>query len=112
PLMTIYPAIDIKGGRCVRLLQGRADQETVYSDNPAEVATSFKQAGSEWVHVVDLDGAFTGEPRNIEVVKAIVAQGMRVQLGGGMRSRDAVARALDVGVSRVVIGTRAAESEA
>lgn len=110
--MTIYPAIDIKGGRCVRLLQGRADQETVYSDNPAEVATSFKQAGSEWVHVVDLDGAFTGEPRNIEVVKAIVAQGMRVQLGGGMRSRDVVARALDVGVSRVVIGTRAAESEA
>lgn len=109
--MTIYPAIDIKSGRCVRLTQGRADQETVYSDNPAEVAASFKHAGSEWVHVVDLDGAFTGEPQNLAVVKAVVEQGLRVQLGGGMRTRETVARALEAGVSRVVIGTRAAESE-
>ncbi len=109
--MTIYPAIDIKGGRCVRLLQGRADQETVYAENPAEVARQFRAAGSEWVHVVDLDGAFAGEPQNLAVVQAIAAVGMKVQLGGGLRTRAAVERALGFGVSRVVIGTRAAESE-
>jgi phosphoribosylformimino-5-aminoimidazole carboxamide ribotide isomerase len=110
--MTIYPAIDIKGGRCVRLTQGRADQETVYADNPAEVAMNFKAAGSRWVHVVDLDGAFAGEPRNREAVKAIVALGLHVQLGGGLRTRAAVDEAFGLGISRVVIGTRAAESEA
>jgi phosphoribosylformimino-5-aminoimidazole carboxamide ribotide isomerase len=110
--MTIYPAIDIKGGRCVRLMQGRADQETVYAENPADVAAGFRAAGSEWVHVVDLDGAFTGEPRNLAAVEAIAAAGMRVQLGGGLRTLAAVERAMGFGVSRVVIGTRAAESEA
>lgn len=110
--MTIYPAIDIKGGRAVRLTQGRADQETVYAENPATVAQEFKAAGSAWVHVVDLDGAFAGEPQNLEVVQAIAALGMKVQLGGGMRTRAIVERALGFGVSRVVIGTRAAESEA
>jgi phosphoribosylformimino-5-aminoimidazole carboxamide ribotide isomerase len=110
--MTIYPAIDIKGGRCVRLTQGRADQETVYAENPAEVAATFKAAGSAWVHVVDLDGAFAGEPQNLTAVQAIAALGLKVQLGGGLRTRAAVDRALALGVSRVVIGTRAAESEA
>ncbi|MFM8336136.1 MAG: 1-(5-phosphoribosyl)-5-[(5-phosphoribosylamino)methylideneamino]imidazole-4-carboxamide isomerase [Opitutaceae bacterium] len=110
--MTIYPAIDIKGGRCVRLLQGRADQETVYGENPAAVAAEFHAAGSAWVHVVDLDGAFAGEPQNLAAVQAIVALGMKVQLGGGLRTRASVERALGFGVSRVVIGTRAAESEA
>ena len=109
--MTIYPAIDIKGGRCVRLLQGRADQETVYAENPAEVAAQFQAAGSTWVHVVDLDGAFEGEPRNLATVQAIAALGMKVQLGGGLRTLAAVERAFGFGVSRVVIGTRAAESE-
>ncbi len=109
--MTIYPAIDIKAGRCVRLTQGRADQETVYFDNPAEVAATFRAAGSGWVHVVDLDGAFGGEPRNLPQVAAIADLGMNVQLGGGMRTREAVERALGMGVKRVVIGTRAAESE-
>jgi len=110
--MTIYPAIDIKGGRCVRLTQGRADQETVYSENPAEVAAEFKKAGAAWVHVVDLDGAFTGESKNLSVVRMIAAVGLKIQLGGGMRSRLAVERALGIGATRVVIGTRAAESEA
>jgi phosphoribosylformimino-5-aminoimidazole carboxamide ribotide isomerase len=109
--MTIYPAIDIKGGRCVRLTQGRADQETVYSENPAEVAAQFKAAGASWVHVVDLDGAFSGESQNLSVVRSIASLGMKVQLGGGMRSRLAVERALGLGVTRSVIGTRAAESE-
>src|SRR3954464_9479021 len=108
--MTIYPAIDIKAGRAVRLTQGRADQETVYAENPADVAAEFRTTGSAWVHVVDLDGAFAGEPQNLEVVKQIVALGMKVQLGGGMRTRAAVERALGFGVSRVIIGTRAAES--
>jgi phosphoribosylformimino-5-aminoimidazole carboxamide ribotide isomerase len=110
--MTIYPAIDIKGGRCVRLTQGRADQETIYAENPADVAAEFKRDGSGWVHVVDLDGAFAGEPQNLSAVQAIAAIGMKVQLGGGMRTRAIVERALGFGVSRVVIGTRAAESEA
>jgi phosphoribosylformimino-5-aminoimidazole carboxamide ribotide isomerase len=110
--MTIYPAIDIKGGRAVRLTQGLADQETVYAENPADVAREFRAAGSAWVHVVDLDGAFAGEPQNLAVVREIAALGMSVQLGGGLRTRAAVERALGFGVSRVVIGTRAAESEA
>jgi phosphoribosylformimino-5-aminoimidazole carboxamide ribotide isomerase len=110
--MTIYPAIDIKGGRCVRLTQGRADAETVYAEDPARVAEGFKAAGSTWVHVVDLDGAFAGEPRNLEVVQRIVGLGLSVQLGGGMRTRASVERALAMGVARAVIGTRAAESEA
>ncbi len=109
--MTIYPAIDIKDGRCVRLTQGRADAETVYAADPAEVAAAFKAAGAGWVHVVDLDGAFAGEPRNAGVVARIVALGLRVQLGGGLRTRAAVERALGLGVARVVIGTRAVESE-
>lgn len=110
--MTIYPAIDIRGGRCVRLTQGRADQETVYANVPATVAAQFQAAGSAWVHVVDLDGAFAGESRNLPAVQAIVALGLKVQLGGGLRTRAAVERALGLGVSRVVIGTRAVESEA
>jgi len=123
--MTIYPAIDIKGGRCVRLTQGRADRETVYSENPAEVAAQFRAAGAQWVHVVDLDGAFSGESQNLAVVREIAAAGgraragagtgagagLRVQLGGGMRTREAVERALALGVSRVVVGTRAAEED-
>ena len=110
--MTIYPAIDIKGGRCVRLLQGRADAETVYAIDPAAVASEFKAAGAAWIHVVDLDGAFSGEPRNLAVVERIAALGLQVQLGGGLRTRAAVDRALGMGIARVVVGTRAAESEA
>jgi len=110
--MTIYPAIDIRGGRCVRLTQGRADAETVYAQDPAAVAAGFRDAGSEWVHVVDLDGAFAGEPRNLGAVGAIAGLGLKVQFGGGLRTRAAVEGALAMGVARVVIGTRAAESEA
>lgn len=95
----------------MRLLQGRADQETVYAEQPAGVAAEFKAAGSAWVHVVDLDGAFSGEPQNLAAVQGIVATGLKVELGGGMRSRETVERVLGFGVSRVVIGTRAAESE-
>ena len=109
--MTIYPAIDIRGGRCVRLTQGRADAETVYAEDPALVAAEFKAAGAEWVHVVDLDGAFAGEPRNLAAVKRIVGLGLKVQLGGGLRTRASIESALKMGATRVVIGTRATESE-
>ena len=109
--MTIYPAIDLKGGRCVRLMQGRADAETVYAENPAEVAEQFRAAGAEWIHVVDLDGAFTGEPQNLPAVQAIIAVGLKVQLGGGLRTRATIERALGAGVSRVVIGTRAVDAD-
>ncbi|RME72322.1 MAG: 1-(5-phosphoribosyl)-5-[(5-phosphoribosylamino)methylideneamino]imidazole-4-carboxamide isomerase [Verrucomicrobia bacterium] len=107
--MIVFPAIDLRGGRCVRLLQGRADAETVYSDDPAAMARKFREAGAEWVHVVDLDGAFSGSPENARAVAAIAATGVKVQLGGGLRDEATVERVLDGGVSRVVIGTRAAE---
>jgi len=110
--VTIYPAIDIRGGRCVRLAQGRPDAQTVYADDPVAVAAGFLAAGSEWVHVVDLDGAFAGEPRSLGTVEGIARLGIRVQLGGGLRTRASVERAFAAGAARVVIGTRAAESEA
>jgi len=109
--MTIYPAIDIRGGRCVRLTQGRADAQTVYAGEPAAVAAGFLAAGSEWVHVVDLDGAFAGEPCNLPAVEAIARLGLRVQFGGGLRTRASVQTALAAGVARAVVGTRAAQSE-
>lgn len=106
--MIVYPAIDLKGGRVVRLLQGRADAETVYENDPAVPARAFKAAGAHWVHVVDLDGAFTGEQSNRAAVEAILAEGLRVELGGGLRTHEAIAFWLELGVERLVIGTRAA----
>src|SRR5439155_22445913 len=107
----IYPAIDLKGGRVVRLQQGRADAETVYSDDPAAVARRWEDEGARYFHVVDLDGAFGGEPRNWDSVKAILkAVQIPIQLGGGLRTRDTIKAALDMGVTRAVIGTKACES--
>ncbi len=107
--LTLYPSIDLKSGRVVRLRQGRADRETVYHNDPSIPAEQYREAGADWVHVVDLDGAFSGRPDNWEAVEKILASGLRVQLGGGMRDMDTIARALDLGVARVVIGTRAAQ---
>ena len=106
--MTIYPAIDIKAGRCVRLTQGRADQETVYAENPADVAAQFRAVGSAWVHVVDLDGAFAGKPMNGSAVERILETvGLCVQLGGGIRDMATIEGWLGKGVNRVIIGTAA-----
>ena len=106
--MTIYPAIDLRGGRCVRLFQGKADQETVYFENPVEPAKLWRQAGATHLHVVDLDGAFTGSSENLDAVREILeVDGLSVQLGGGMRDESVIASALDMGLSRVIIGTRA-----
>jgi phosphoribosylformimino-5-aminoimidazole carboxamide ribotide isomerase len=108
--MTIYPAIDLRGSRVVRLHQGRADAETVYADDPAAVARDWVGQGAQWLHVVDLDGAFRGEPRNGDCVRAILgAVNIPVQLGGGLRTRQQIADALARGVSRCVVGTKACE---
>jgi phosphoribosylformimino-5-aminoimidazole carboxamide ribotide isomerase len=105
--MILYPAIDLKGGRVVRLEQGRADAETVYEEDASIPANQFKEAGAEWIHVVDLDGAFTGEQANGEAVEAIIKSGLKVELGGGVRSLEVIKHWLDMGVQRVVIGTKA-----
>jgi phosphoribosylformimino-5-aminoimidazole carboxamide ribotide isomerase len=107
----IYPAIDLKGGKVVRLQQGRADAVTVYSDDPAAIARRWEDEGARYLHVVDLDGAFDGEPRNWDSVKAILkAVQIPVQLGGGMRTRAQIEDAMKMGVTRAVIGTKACES--
>lgn len=106
--MIVYPAIDIRNGRCVRLSQGRDDAQTSYHENPIEPAVQFTQEGAEWIHVVDLDGAFGGVPHNLESLKKISALGPKIQFGGGMRDAKLVDAALNAGASRVVIGTRAA----
>lgn len=109
--MLLYPAIDLMNGQAVRLRQGRAEDKTVYSDNPAAVAREWAERGGDWLHVVDLDAAFSGEQSNLEIVKRIAGEiALPVQLGGGLRDEAAIERALAAGVARVVIGTRAAES--
>jgi phosphoribosylformimino-5-aminoimidazole carboxamide ribotide isomerase len=106
--MEVIPAIDLRGGKCVRLVQGQYDQETVYSDDPPAMARHWESLAASRLHVVDLDGAKTGEPRNLDVVAAIVrAVDIPVQLGGGIRSKEVARRALDLGVQRVIIGTAA-----
>jgi phosphoribosylformimino-5-aminoimidazole carboxamide ribotide isomerase len=106
----LFPAIDIRHGRVVRLSQGEATRQTVYGEDPVAVAEHFAEQGATWIHVVDLDRAF-GDGGNLELVRRIVARAgwrARVQLGGGLRSVDRVREGLDQGVSRVVIGTAAA----
>jgi phosphoribosylformimino-5-aminoimidazole carboxamide ribotide isomerase len=107
---TVFPAVDIAGGRCVRLLQGRFGSETVYSEDPAEVAASFCRAGATWLHVVDLDGARTGEPQNRGLLVEVVgAAECPVQASGGLRSAADVEQLLGAGAARVVLGTVALE---
>ncbi|MBT3193147.1 MAG: 1-(5-phosphoribosyl)-5-[(5-phosphoribosylamino)methylideneamino]imidazole-4-carboxamide isomerase [Verrucomicrobia bacterium] len=106
--MIILPAIDLKDGRCVRLRQGRADDATVYSDDPVEMAKRWVDEGGEYLHVVDLDGAFTGAPAHLEVIARIAsAISIPMEVGGGLRTDDDVRRLLDAGVDRAIIGTRA-----
>lgn len=106
--MILYPAIDIRGGRCVRLSQGRDDAQTHYHDDPVEPARAFAQAGAEWIHVVDLDGAFEGTPKNLSVLREIAALGPKIQFGGGLRDLATLEAALAAGAARVIVGTRAA----
>ncbi|HKQ65085.1 MAG TPA: 1-(5-phosphoribosyl)-5-[(5-phosphoribosylamino)methylideneamino]imidazole-4-carboxamide isomerase [Methylomirabilota bacterium] len=108
--MIVIPAIDLRGGRCVRLHQGRSDRETVFSDDPVAVALQWKELGAERLHVVDLDGAFAGEPRQTALVAKIVATmaPVPVEVGGGLRDLRAVEAALETGARWAVVGTRAA----
>ena len=107
--MTIIPAIDVRGGRCVRLFQGRFDAETVYGDDPAAMATRWAGEGARRLHVVDLDGAAEGAPRNHAAIAAILkAVAIPVQVGGGLRDLKTIETYLEAGAARVVLGTRAA----
>ncbi|MEY8337247.1 1-(5-phosphoribosyl)-5-[(5-phosphoribosylamino)methylideneamino]imidazole-4-carboxamide isomerase [Lachnospiraceae bacterium 62-35] len=108
--MQLYPAIDIKNGKCVRLTQGLFDNVKVYSDSPVEMAVLWKKRGASFLHLVDLDGALEGRSVNETVIREIVDKtGLPVEIGGGIRSREAVEHMLSLGVSRVIIGTRAVE---
>ena len=106
--MILFPAIDLKDGQCVRLRQGEMAQATVFNEDPAAQALAFEEAGFEWLHVVDLNGAFAGKPVNADAVEAVLeAVHIPVQLGGGIRDLDTVAAWLDKGVVRVILGTAA-----
>jgi len=106
----VIPAIDLMSGRCVRLRQGRADDRTEFGDNPAAMARRFEAAGARRIHVIDLDGAFSGAPENLAAIRAIrQAVGCEIELGGGMRTAEAVRAALSERINYVILGTLAAE---
>lgn len=104
--MIIYPAIDLKDGKCVRLLRGEMDKATVFSDKPWQQAKLFEKAGFHWLHLVDLNGAFQGKPVNAKAVSEILQNvNMLTQLGGGIRSMETIAGWLEAGINRVILGT-------
>jgi phosphoribosylformimino-5-aminoimidazole carboxamide ribotide isomerase len=106
----LYPSIDLRGGQCVRLRQGNFEAETVYDEDPLDVARRFSAAGARWIHAVDLDAARTGEPANLSIIETICATvPCRVQVGGGVRSAEVAGEFLAAGAARVVIGTSAIE---
>lgn len=106
--MLVIPAIDLRGGRCVRLLQGRFDQETVYGDDPAAMARRWAEAGAEWIHLVDLDGSTARRPVNRPAIESIrAAVSTRLELGGGIRDLATIASYLEMGLERVILGTAA-----
>ncbi len=109
--MIVIPAIDLRGGRCVRLVQGDYSRETVYSDDPVRVARRWAECGARWLHVVDLDGARAGQPLQVGLVEQVVraVPELSVQVGGGLRSLEAIERVLMAGAARVVLGTAAIE---
>jgi phosphoribosylformimino-5-aminoimidazole carboxamide ribotide isomerase len=109
----IYPAIDLRRGRVVRLMQGDPDRETQYTDDPLHVARRWQEAGTGWLHVVNLDSALDESGRqNLAALERVLTTGLKVQFGGGLRDLDGIRRALDLGVSRAVIGTAAVENPA
>ncbi|PIV84554.1 MAG: 1-(5-phosphoribosyl)-5-[(5-phosphoribosylamino)methylideneamino]imidazole-4-carboxamide isomerase [Nitrospirae bacterium CG17_big_fil_post_rev_8_21_14_2_50_50_9] len=108
--MIVIPAIDLKNGKCVRLVQGNMDQETVYSDNPLQMARRWEKLGAELLHLVDLDGAVEGTPKNLDLIQEMVkGLFMPVEVGGGIRSLETIDSYIRAGAMRVVIGTRAVE---
>lgn len=108
--MIVLPAIDLKEGKCVRLLQGDKDQQTIYGDDPVAMARHFEEIGAEYLHIVDLDGAFEGRPGNLGVIEEIVRNvSIPVEVGGGIRDMSTARRYLNAGVSRIILGTKAIE---
>lgn len=107
--MLIFPAIDLRGGKVVRLRQGDYDQMTVYSDDPAETAKGFLYAGAECLHVVDLDGAKEGSPQNRAAIRALSGLALEIQLGGGIRDEKTIREYLELGIGRVILGSAAVE---
>jgi phosphoribosylformimino-5-aminoimidazole carboxamide ribotide isomerase len=108
--MIILPAIDLKGGKCVRLRQGKADEVTVYGDDPASQAREWRALGGEELHVVDLDGAFAGTPQHAEMIRSIIAAfSGPVEVGGGLRSMEALTAVIEAGATRAIIGSAALE---
>ncbi len=106
--MIILPAIDLKGGKCVRLRQGRADDVTIYGDDPAQQARDWAEQGGKELHVVDLDGAFAGEPKHAEVIRRIIqAFGGPVEVGGGIRTPEALRAVIEAGAARAILGSAA-----
>ncbi|MHB8073110.1 1-(5-phosphoribosyl)-5-[(5-phosphoribosylamino)methylideneamino]imidazole-4-carboxamide isomerase [Desulfosporosinus fructosivorans] len=104
--MLLFPAIDLKEGKAVRLLQGRMEDSTVYSDNPVDLAKSFESQGAEYLHIVDLNGAFTGKPVNDEMIRRIVGSvALKIQIGGGIRTMERITELIELGVERVILGT-------
>ena len=111
--MIIYPAIDIRGGRCVRLTEGRFDAETVFADDPAEMALKWAGLGAEFLHLVDLDGALAGEGKNVPVIERILQSvSIPVQLGGGIRNLETIEKLLSLGVTRLILGSAAVKNPA
>ncbi|MFA5093087.1 MAG: 1-(5-phosphoribosyl)-5-[(5-phosphoribosylamino)methylideneamino]imidazole-4-carboxamide isomerase [Candidatus Omnitrophota bacterium] len=107
--MLILPAIDLRGGKVVRLFQGKFNQEKIYSTDPVKVAKHWAKQGAKFLHIIDLDGAASGTPKNLEVLKEIVQKvGIGVEFGGGVRSMEIISKILALGVQRVILGTRAA----
>ena len=104
-MITLYPAIDLKDGQAVRLLHGDFDKLTVYAPDPGGQARDFAESGCQWIHVVDLDGAVAGESRNSAAVQAILKTGVKVQLGGGIRTMQTIESWLSLGISRIILGT-------
>ena len=104
--MLIIPAVDIRGGKCVRLRQGRLDAETVFGDDPAAMGLKWQEAGAEWLHVVDLDGAFTSRPQNLDAIRRLRrVLTIPMELGGGLRTLDTMAAYADLGIDRLILGT-------
>ena len=106
--MYIIPAIDLRDGKCVRLIQGRYDRQITYQDDPVQQAQDFASAGAEWLHIVDLDGAKVGKPINTDAISAIAKSSqLKIEVGGGLRDEESIRQLLDIGVERVIIGTKA-----
>ncbi|WP_456480745.1 1-(5-phosphoribosyl)-5-[(5-phosphoribosylamino)methylideneamino]imidazole-4-carboxamide isomerase [Nautilia sp.] len=109
--MIIFPAIDLKDGQAVRLTKGMMESAKVYSSEPYELALKFEEMGAEWLHIVDLNGAFAGEPKNIKQIEKIRKNtNLKIQLGGGIRDEDTVKRYLDLGIDRLILGSVAAKN--